>query len=93
MGIVIVFSFQWVCSIDLAPNEEADANVIVTELNNWQAQDKQVQDRVAEVLAGEKLDGIFCVASGWAGCNAASKSTKILITMSKTLFDKECYFH
>lgn len=77
LGSVIVKSFKsqnvWVCSIDLGPNEEADANILVTELNDWESQDKQVQERVNEVLSGEKLDGIFCVAGGWAGGNAASK--------------------
>lgn len=46
---------------------------MVTELNDWEKQDEQVQSRVAEVLNGEKLDGIYCVAGGWAGGNAASK--------------------
>jgi len=62
----------WVCSIDLAPNEEADANIIVTELNDWEKQSVQVNTRVAEVLGGEKVDGIFNVAGGWAGGNASS---------------------
>ncbi|XP_057305682.1 dihydropteridine reductase-like isoform X2 [Hydractinia symbiolongicarpus] len=77
LGAVCVQSFKaknfWVCSIDLSPNESADANIIVTELNDWEKQDEQVQQRLAEVLQDEKLDGIFCIAGGWAGGNAASK--------------------
>jgi len=78
LGAVCVDSFKakdyWVCSIDLNPNEAADVNVIVTELNDWVKQDDQVQGRIAEVLGGEKVDGIFCVAGGWAGGNAAAKA-------------------
>ncbi|XP_057305681.1 dihydropteridine reductase-like isoform X1 [Hydractinia symbiolongicarpus] len=78
LGAVCVQSFKaknfWVCSIDLSPNESADANIIVTELNDWEKQDEQVQQRLAEVLQDEKLDGIFCIAGGWAGGNAASKA-------------------
>jgi len=62
----------WVCSIDLKPNESADANVVVQELSDFEKQDQEVQERVSQVLDGE-LDGIFCVAGGWAGGNAASK--------------------
>ena len=32
-----------------------------------------MQDKLNEALAGEKVDGIFCVAGGWAGGNAANK--------------------
>jgi len=78
LGATCVKAFKtkdiWVCSIDLKPNEEADANIIVTELNDWEVQDKEVQERLTEVLNGQKLDGIFCVAGGWAGGNAASKA-------------------
>lgn len=62
----------WVCSIDLRANEEADANVVVSEMNNWEKQSTEVHDRVAEILDGSKVDGIFNVAGGWAGGNAAS---------------------
>ena len=61
-------------SIDLSPNEDADANVVVTELNDWVKQSEMVQEKVDELMAGNKLDAIFCVAGGWAGGNAKSKS-------------------
>ena len=61
-------------SVDLVPNEDADANIVVTELQDWEKQDEQVQKRVEEVLAGEKLDAVLCVAGGWAGGSAKSKS-------------------
>ena len=61
-------------SIDLSPNEDADANVVVTELNDWVKQSEMVREKVDELMAGNKLDAIFCVAGGWAGGNAKSKS-------------------
>lgn len=65
---------QWVGSIDLAPNEEADANVVVGPMATWNEQEKEVSSRVEEILGSDKVDAIFCVAGGWAGGNAASKS-------------------
>lgn len=63
----------WVASVDLFPNEEAQANVIVTKLDSWVEQNEEVQTKVEEVLGGEKLDAIICVAGGWAGGKANSK--------------------
>ncbi|XP_025094066.1 dihydropteridine reductase-like isoform X2 [Pomacea canaliculata] len=63
----------WVGSIDLAPNEEADANVVVGPMATWNEQEKEVSSRVEEILGSDKVDAIFCVAGGWAGGNAASK--------------------
>jgi len=78
LGQVCVDTFKskncWVGSIDLTPNEVADANIIVTELGDWEKQAEQVREHVGEVLAGEKVDAVFCVAGGWAGGNAASKA-------------------
>jgi len=77
LGRECVSSFKkqnvWVCSIDLAANEDADANVIVSEMDDWEKQSTQVHQRVAEVLNNDKVDGIFNVAGGWAGGNAASE--------------------
>ena len=60
-------------SVDLAENAAANKNVIVTELSDWENQEIQVKTQVGELLAGEKLDGVFCVAGGWAGGSASSK--------------------
>ena len=65
------------CSIDLKANEVADINIVVTELDDCEKQNEQVQSRLTEVLNGEKLDAIFCVAGGWSGGNASSKSTNL----------------
>jgi len=61
-------------SVDLTPNEDADANVVVTELNDWIKQSESVQAKVDELLGSNKLDAILCVAGGWAGGNAKSKN-------------------
>jgi len=33
---------QWVASVDIFPNEEADANVVLTPTDSWTAQEKEV---------------------------------------------------
>ena len=60
--------------MDLTPNEDADANVVVTELVDWVKQSEMVHQRVDELMTGNKLDALLCVAGGWAGGNAKSKS-------------------
>ena len=64
---------QWVCSVDLFPNEEAQVNLIVDPALSWTDQESSILTKVEETLAGEKLDAILCVAGGWAGGNAAAK--------------------
>ncbi|XP_072029747.1 dihydropteridine reductase-like [Amphiura filiformis] len=64
----------WVASIDLFPNEAADANIVVTKLDSWTDQEQEVNAKVEETLGGEKLDAILCVAGGWAGGSAKAKS-------------------
>ena len=64
----------WVASVDLFPNEEAQANVIVTKLESWVEQNEEIQTKVEEILGTEKLDAIICVAGGWAGGSARAKS-------------------
>lgn len=64
----------WVCSIGHGPNEEADASIIVSSSQSWEEQSNQVQNHLTHILSGQKLDGIFNVAGGWAGGNAASET-------------------
>lgn len=66
-------NFQWVGSIDLMPNEEAHANILVEISESWTNQEEQVSHKVEEALGGEKVDAVLCVAGGWAGGNAGSK--------------------
>ncbi|XP_012543729.1 dihydropteridine reductase isoform X1 [Monomorium pharaonis] len=77
LGSACVSQFKsqnwWVGSIDMKPNEQADANVIVNPDNNWQQQQTEILSQVKDVLKNEKVDGIICVAGGWAGGNAAHK--------------------
>lgn len=58
-------------SVDMAENEQADANVLVSRDGSWVDQETAVLQKVAETLKDEKLDGVICVAGGWAGGNAA----------------------
>lgn len=41
LDLTIIFS-QWVGSIDLFANEEADANVLITETDHWTKQSEEV---------------------------------------------------
>ncbi|XP_033757703.1 dihydropteridine reductase-like [Pecten maximus] len=64
----------WVGSIDLTPNEQADANILVNTKDSWTDQETQILGEMDRLLEGNKLDGVFCVAGGWAGGNAAAKA-------------------
>uniref|UniRef100_A0A2K5Y8E7 Dihydropteridine reductase n=1 Tax=Mandrillus leucophaeus TaxID=9568 RepID=A0A2K5Y8E7_MANLE len=71
---VAVFSFQWVASIDVVENEEASASIVVKMTDSFTEQADQVTAEVGKLLGEEKVDAILCVAGGWAGGNAKSKS-------------------
>uniref|UniRef100_A0A8D1LGI3 Dihydropteridine reductase n=1 Tax=Sus scrofa TaxID=9823 RepID=A0A8D1LGI3_PIG len=64
----------WVASIDVVENEEASANVVVKMTDSFTEQADQVTAEVGKLLGTEKVDAILCVAGGWAGGNAKSKS-------------------
>ncbi|KAM9356545.1 quinoid dihydropteridine reductase a [Symphorus nematophorus] len=63
----------WVASIDMAPNEEANENVIVRMSECFTEQAGQVTSDVASLLGEQKVDAILCVAGGWAGGSCSSK--------------------
>lgn len=65
--------FQWVGSIDLAPNEQADGNIVVKPGDSWTEQEEEITKNVESLLGDNKLDAVLCVAGGWAGGNAAAK--------------------
>ncbi|KAK1346035.1 hypothetical protein QTO34_008504 [Cnephaeus nilssonii] len=67
-------SLQWVASIDVVENEEASASVVVRMTDSFTEQADQVTAEVGKLLGEEKVDAILCVAGGWAGGNAKSKS-------------------
>lgn len=67
---------QWVGSIDMAENENADFNILVNRDANWVDQESTVLAKVEDALNGEKLDAIICVAGGWAGGNAKKDLAK-----------------
>ncbi|TFK05962.1 claudin-16 [Platysternon megacephalum] len=63
----------WVASIDLAENEEANANVVVKMTDSFTEQADQVTADVGKLLGEQKVDAILCVAGGWAGGSAKAK--------------------
>jgi len=76
LGSVVVSSFKaadwWVLSIDSKANEQADENVLV-DINpeaSWLGQEKEITEKVGEVLSERKLDSVINVAGGWAGGSA-----------------------
>ncbi|XP_050458400.1 dihydropteridine reductase [Cataglyphis hispanica] len=77
LGSACVSQFKaqnwWVGSIDMKPNEQADVSVIVNPDHNWQQQQTEILAQINDTLKDEKVDGIICVAGGWAGGNAAHK--------------------
>ncbi|XP_029669911.1 dihydropteridine reductase isoform X1 [Formica exsecta] len=77
LGSACVSQFKaqnwWVGSIDMKPNEQADVSVIVNPDHNWQQQQTEILTQINDTLKDEKVDGIICVAGGWAGGNAAHK--------------------
>jgi len=94
LGKVLVSFFKqnnvWVCSIGHGPNEEADANVILTRTrsDDWEKQSTLVHARLNTILSGQKVDGIFNVAGGWAGGNAASAD---LVTSSNLMWQQSVW--
>uniref|UniRef100_H0VC50 Dihydropteridine reductase n=1 Tax=Cavia porcellus TaxID=10141 RepID=H0VC50_CAVPO len=64
----------WVASIDVVENEEASASVVVKMTDSFTEQADQVTTEVGNLLGEEKVDAILCVAGGWAGGSAKSKS-------------------
>ncbi|CAG2100557.1 unnamed protein product [Medioppia subpectinata] len=77
---------QWVTSVDLVANSEANENVVIKSTDDWINQEKEVVDGVSQVLAGNKVDAVVCVAGGWAGGSASSpdfvKNTDLMIKQS-----------
>lgn len=62
----------------MAENEKADANILVGRDATWTEQESAVLEQVRTSLGGggDKLDGVICVAGGWAGGNAATDLAK-----------------
>lgn len=60
-------------NIDLCANDEADGNIIVDGSKNWLEQEQSILEQAASSLQGAQVDGVFCVAGGWAGGSASAK--------------------
>lgn len=65
-----MFALQWVGSIDMEPNDLADANITVAKDADWVEQETAILSELETLLKDEKLDAVICVAGGWAGGNA-----------------------
>lgn len=76
LGRILVTYFKskqfWTASIDLAENEEADANVVLDIQKSWTEQEEELLTTVPAL--GVSFDAIFCVAGGWAGGKASTKA-------------------
>ena len=59
LGTVIVNHFKskgwWICSIDLAGNDQADTNVLVNPNDSWLEQETKVCEAVAGLLVDQKV--------------------------------------
>jgi len=80
LGSTCVSKFKelnwWVGSIDLAPNDMADANITVSKDAGWVEQEKEILSELEKLLKNDKLDAVICVAGGWAGGNASKELAK-----------------
>lgn len=59
-------------SVDLVANEGAHSNIVLSAADSWEDQRRKVSEEVGSVLSGQKLDGVVCVAGGWAGGSIGS---------------------
>ncbi|CEG78437.1 hypothetical protein RMATCC62417_13045 [Rhizopus microsporus] len=75
-----------VINVDLVENTEADFNTLTSTTGSLKEQGESIQNAISQVLGGEKLSAIFCVAGGWAGGNAHNKeflaSSELMIQQS-----------
>ncbi|CEP18963.1 hypothetical protein [Parasitella parasitica] len=76
----------FVISVDFNENKEANHNILATSSGSLAEQGESINASLASVLKSEKLRGIFCVAGGWAGGNAANqdflKSSELMLNQS-----------
>jgi len=75
LGVVIVDAFKaagfWVLSVDIAANDAADANVLVSLKDGWVDQEAAVIHGVDNAVRGAKVVAAINMAGGWAGgCSA-----------------------
>lgn len=66
--------------MDLVSNDDANANVLISNSDSLVAQETEVLEGLSKVLTdGAKLDAIICVAGGWAGGSSANKGDILLL--------------
>ncbi|ORX52061.1 NAD(P)-binding protein [Hesseltinella vesiculosa] len=78
LGRALVTFFKnkgyFIINIDLVENTEANSNALVNIDQSLEQQGQGLDQSLTDILKGDKLDALLCVAGGWAGGNAASKS-------------------
>lgn len=67
------------------PNDQADFNLLLSE-KTWTGQESELS-KLDDQFTEEKLDGIFCVAGGWAGGNASSEGINFLFSYRLNMYD------
>jgi len=60
----------------MAENPDAHFNIVVNKDEDFVQQEASIVSAVEKALEGGKLDGVFCVAGGWAGGNAKKDLAK-----------------
>lgn len=63
----------------MASNDNANGNVVVVPSESWVQQEKEVVSNVQEMLKGNPVNAVICVAGGWAGGNMAASGMFQLI--------------
>lgn len=54
-------------------NKSADNNIVIDGNENIAETENKISMKLLDLLNGHKVDGIFCVAGGWAGGNVNHK--------------------
>ena len=68
--------------MDLVRNDEANANVLISNSDSLVAQEAEVIEGLSQVLGADaKLDAIICVAGGWAGGSSANKGKSSILPL------------
>ncbi|KAJ2858521.1 hypothetical protein J3B02_000111 [Coemansia erecta] len=76
-------SQSWrVISVDLAASTDADTSVTISPTQSLAEQGEHALQHIASALDGSKADAVLCVAGGWQGGNAASKSFLSSVSVS-----------
>jgi hypothetical protein len=74
--LLLSLRLQFVISVDLRKNDEADQNILLAATDSWEQQQQQLLSQLT--ADGSPLSSVVCVAGGWAGGNAADARSFML---------------